>query len=353
MTKGSGKALGLFGAVSGVALLGLACLGCIWPVDLLFHLAAGWAMFLVQVAPQVAVSGEGILTAAVCLVLLTVGLHALAGWLWEQRQRAAPPDQDRLAWRWRWTLGLVGIVVLMFVAGISAVGVTHQTAWLLTSPEPATDGGIQGVGARMLAANRLKQIAVGLHDHHEQHGKLPAGGVFDARGRGQHGWMTFVLPHLDREEGELFRRIDLQAAWTDPPNVPHFRTVVRPYQAPQVQEREDDAGFALSHYAANAWVLGGDVPRSFKDIPDGLSNTLLLGEAAGNYKAWGHPTNWRDPAKGINTSKDGFGSPRGGGANFAFADGSVRFLKNDVHPDVLRALSTPDGGERMPDGEFP
>jgi hypothetical protein len=27
------------------------------------------------------------------------------------------------------------------------------------------------------------------------------------------------------------------------------------------------------------------------------------------------------------------------------ADGSVRFLKDGIHPDVLRAMSTPRGGE--------
>jgi Protein of unknown function (DUF1559) len=351
MRKGSGKALGLVGAVSGVVLLGLACLGCIWPVDLLFHLAAGWAMFLVRVAPQVAINGEGVLTAAVCLVLLTVGLHALAGWLWEQRQREADPDQVRLAWRWRWTLGFVGIVVLMFVAGISAVGVTHQTAWLLTSPEPATDGGIRGAVYRVKSQNNLRQIGLAATQYNDQRGHFPPGGTFDDRGRGLHGWLTFLLPYV--EEKRRYDRIDLKTALDDPRNAPHFRNHVAVYEQAGVREWQADDGAALGHYAANAWALGGDVPRSAKDIPDGLANMLLVGEAAGNYKAWGHPTNWRDPTKGLNTSKDGFGSPRGDGVSFAFADGSVRFLKNDIHPDVLRALSTPNGGERIPAEDVP
>ena len=33
------------------------------------------------------------------------------------------------------------------------------------------------------------------------------------------------------------------------------------------------------------------------------------------------------------------------GTNFGFADGSVRFLKETIHLDVLKALLTRNGGE--------
>jgi prepilin-type processing-associated H-X9-DG protein len=40
-----------------------------------------------------------------------------------------------------------------------------------------------------------------------------------------------------------------------------------------------------------------------------------------------------------------FGSGHGGGANFAFADASVRFLSEGTQPLTLQALSTRAGGE--------
>jgi prepilin-type processing-associated H-X9-DG protein len=51
------------------------------------------------------------------------------------------------------------------------------------------------------------------------------------------------------------------------------------------------------------------------------------------------------PLNGEGTSADDFYSPHPGGANFLFADGSVRFVKQSVSLPVYRALCTRDSGE--------
>jgi prepilin-type processing-associated H-X9-DG protein/prepilin-type N-terminal cleavage/methylation domain-containing protein len=161
------------------------------------------------------------------------------------------------------------------------------------------------------------------------------------------------------------------------------------------------AYYGMSSYGGNAGkrsvLTGGlpDLPNLSKDgvlfvgssvrmadITDGSSNTFLFGERfhydpeyerqrpvefppMAGWGRWGFvanqgasgnislstpaPINYRVPPGGDFSAVENracvFGSGHPGGANFAFADGSVRFLSESTPLPMLQALSTRAGGE--------
>jgi hypothetical protein len=228
------------------------------------------------------------------------------------------------------------------------VGVIHQAVWLATSRERWLASDWEPAG-RTSDRNNLHQIGLAAHNYHDGERHFPPGGRMDEHGRPRHGWQTFLLPYIDQTP--LFKRIDLQRAWNSAPNAPHFHTRIPVYQNPHIvrnvaaESLVDNAGFSHSHYAANERVLGANSRMEIGDISDGTSNTIMAGDVNGNFRPWGDPVNWRDPAAGINSSASGFGSPFSGGANFLLCDGTVRFISEKVDPAVLKAISTPAGGE--------
>ncbi len=321
-------------------LILLYCMGLALPLELVALLLGGWALFLARVAPGVTVDGGGVAIGLTCLVLFAAVAHSFFGWLYRQVWGPEGPG-----WSARWTGMLVAGVVLMFAAGITAAGMAHQVGWLLTSKDRWITSGPWPVVYRVQSVNNLKQVGLAISNHESQHGALPAGATLDAEGRLLHGWQAQILPNM--EQLTLFPQVNFAVPWDDPANSTAIRTRVNAYINPGVRDQPDPLAPAPSHYAGNAWVLGGEAARKTREIPDGTSHTILAGEAAGSFRPWAYPANWRDPAKGINRSPEGFGGPSPGGANFLFADGSVKFLKNSIDPKVFRGLNTPAGSENI------
>jgi prepilin-type processing-associated H-X9-DG protein len=232
--------------------------------------------------------------------------------------------------------------------------------------------------ARLTACkNNLKQLGLAMHNYHDTMNTLPPGWVIKetkAEAGPGFGWGTMILPYMD--QAALYN----QAKFSTPPALDKLtQTSIPTYLCP-----EDTASalnsvrgkFATSNYSGNSGdqLLPGsiDLPDpgtdaakklstgiffhnsrvGFRDITDGLSNTILVGEksvssAAGiwvgvrsNQNAGDSVTDCNHRSK-LNAVIHSFSSLHEGGANFLLCDGSVRFVTNTV--ESKESADKPEG----------
>lgn len=264
---------------------------------------------------------------------------------------------------------------------------------------------------RSSCKNNLKQLGLALHNYESSHRLLPPGYLhkFDLTGAGANqmgfSWGCMILPQL--EQKNLYDQFNFNIPVFDIdqliPRELHLSVFLcpsDPHSDGQFVVRDDTVSpieqYATASYAAN-WgpstsaVNLDDTPlRSqgvffrnsrtrFRDLTDGLSNTLFLGERTNgplpSTTAGGHQlfeTAWaaavRDIAEPIDdhghmvlfetqfrpnqpgTDDKGLSAPHDGICQFALGDGSVRAISENIDEGIYNALGTRAGGEVI--GEF-
>ena len=204
---------------------------------------------------------------------------------------------------------------------------------------------------RMHCRNNLKQVALALLNYESAHGCFPPAYITDESGRPTHSWRVLILPYM--EQRAVFDRCRFDEPWDGPYNA-KINLCPHEFQCPcDIERRKDEPPELATSYVAvvgpnTAWP--GEKSLRLDDFTDGTANTILLVEVADSGIHWLEPRDLhvRQMAPGVNPkSGQGISSVHRGGANVVFADGSVHFIRDDITPELLRALLTPAGGEKI------
>jgi prepilin-type N-terminal cleavage/methylation domain-containing protein/prepilin-type processing-associated H-X9-DG protein len=224
---------------------------------------------------------------------------------------------------------------------------------------------VRGAAARIQCSNNLHQMALAMHMYHDSYAAFPPA-FSKAAVAGQPGnnwgWQVWILPFV--EQGNLYNiinptgtNISVNAATTTKLSVymcpGDVGQVINPWFG----------GYAKSNYAVSEQICDGGSAIPMRTITDGTSNTLMIGErdtlnqigavwagrdttppGVGVASVIARP-NWAintkyaggttccagDAAAGC--TRFAWSSLHTGGANFAFCDGSVHFLRNGIATD--------------------
>jgi hypothetical protein len=174
---------------------------------------------------------------------------------------------------------------------------------------------------------------------------FPPAYIADAEGRPMHSWRILILPWVSAPA--LYDRYDFNEPWDGPNN----RLLAD--QMPPVYRclsdnlaRPGETSYAAVIGPETIWPGSQTLPLSA--VRDGLSQTILLVEAAGDGIHWMEPRDVPFHAARQGPGKVpelGIASAHPGCANISFADASARAISNDIAPRTLKALLTRAGDD--------
>jgi prepilin-type N-terminal cleavage/methylation domain-containing protein len=256
---------------------------------------------------------------------------------------------------------------------------------------------------RTQCRNNLKQIGLAVHNYHDIYNMIPPGwvGVDLVTGlpytEGNNGWCwaSKLLPQLDL--GTVYNQIDFRLGVENAANLLPRKQILSVFRCPSNAIAEltwtitdgtnDLAELALSNYpgvfgttdihncegipapfqCSSDGMFFHNSSIRFSNVSDGLSQTIMVGERKIRHNPDWHST-WtgvvptgeetfesilgttdhtpNNPANHL----DDFSSYHAGGAIFALADGSARFIGENIDLGVYQYLSTRSAGEVV--GEY-
>lgn len=316
-----------------------------------------------------------------------------------------------------------GFTLVELLVVITIIGVL--VALLLPAVQAAREA-----ARRLQCCNHFKQVGVALYNYENAMGCLPPGMVMWDNTRQSptlcgvgprlpymvyqgFSWSTFILPYIEQQQvydhfnfntGSTLAPSSAGPGYWSPPNPTVGLALIPTYFCPSdtqageiiyVSGNTSLGGLPAVNMAGVSdsinWTCDGKWPKWFgttaggtqlfangvmanmypcrvRDIKDGTSCTLMIGEITGGGKDSHQGDFWvtwnlTDTSNGINggltlpgggawglgtyaaSKAAGFSSYHAGGCHFAFCDGSAAFLSQNISSILLAALTTRAGQE--------
>ena len=287
--------------------------------------------------------------------------------------------------RRRWSgFTLVELLVVIAIIGI-------LIALLLPAVQAAREA-----ARRAQCTNHVKQLVLALHNYHDVNKGFPPSSV---GGAGTISYLCRMLPFVEQQV--LFDQLSFNGSYTVNLDVARNRmdTFLCPSgiqeksvsgsesecytthyygnsgpvgtnpvtNAEYMRDRTREGSFGFGEYATEG-VFALRSTLSFKDIRDGTSNTIGIGEISYHeypfYRAWIRGLYWysgvallttKNHRWPINAAKNGtltmkfnnggYGSEHPGGMNVGMMDGSVKFVSETIDMNVYRSAASRGGNE--------
>jgi prepilin-type N-terminal cleavage/methylation domain-containing protein/prepilin-type processing-associated H-X9-DG protein len=284
------------------------------------------------------------------------------------------------------------LIELLVVIAIIAVLI----ALLLPAVQSAREA-----ARRSQCCNNLMQVGLALQNYESAHETLPPGvvdqkgPVLDQPSGYGFGWMTQILPYFEMKN--VYNHFNLAHGLYATENATTRTNLIQSYLCPSDGgPTRDTSRIAMTSYAGvhhdleqpidanNHGVLFLNSHVRYEDVTDGTTSTFFVGEKLrdGLDLGWASGTraSLRNTGLTLNTTPrggtsetipstmpppeastvklgmkeyvGGFRSFHPGGSNFAFGDGSVRFIKSSISPTVYRRLANRADGEVIDSDQY-
>lgn len=135
-----------------------------------------------------------------------------------------------------------------------------------------------------ITINRMKVIAIGMHNYHDTHQMFPRAAFQDEEGKPFCSWRA-MISYID--ESDLFKQYDRQQPWDSPGNLRFARETPEAFRSPQCDCSDGKTPFVV--VVGPNTMFPADQQLDISECKDGRENTLLLIADLENPVPWSEP----------------------------------------------------------------